>query len=110
MLQAISSVLLGLCAVPAVLSVGVYSLTPWWKSQWGRHVMSYMVVVAVILLLSSLSAVITPMHARTHHFDNMPTWFLVAYFAAYACLPVVLWWRFVLILGGWLAARREERP
>jgi len=50
-LYTIGSVAMAYAAVVGVASVVMHSLTRWWTSQVGRHLMSYRATVTVILLL-----------------------------------------------------------
>lgn len=85
-------------AVPAVLACVVFSRVPWWRSGIGRHVMSYMLVAAGTFSLSAVSSRIP----RDAH-NQLPMWFGVLFLAVYACYPVVMWWRLVVLIRarGW---------
>lgn len=106
MLQLISAILTWLAVVPAVLSVAVYSLIPWWRSAWGRNVMTYMSVLAALLVLGAIGTLLAP-EQRAERLASLPNWYLITYMAAYMLLPVALWWRLALIVRDWNTARRE---
>lgn len=82
----IGSVLILYCTIVGVVSVIVHSKVRWWATAMGRHLMAYMLVVAAILLLSSISVVlrlfgVTPLDAM---------WFEILRLAVFTLLPVVM--------------------
>jgi hypothetical protein len=83
----LGNVLLFLSAVPAVLSVLVFSRVTWYRSAWGRHMMSYMAVVALVLVLGC---------ARVVWGDSI--WFTAVRAAAYVATVAVLWWRLKILV------------
>lgn len=91
-------------AVPAVLSVLFYARVPWWRSQVGQHLFSYMSVVALMMLLACAPLVWKP----------PPAWFLDVYLGCFGLFCAVTWWRLALILweqrGTRLARRRNQDP
>jgi hypothetical protein len=96
------NVLLVAVAVPAVLCVLAYARVPWWRTEIGRHLMAFMAIVA---LLTCLGVVRIVFH---------PAWFDALRTALFALFPVVVWWRFLLILKeqretGARRGRRVER-
>lgn len=74
--------MLVLSAIPAVLSVIVFARVPWWKSPLGRHMMSYMVVMAGVLSLGCVRLAIGFVPA-----------FETARAIIFAGVPFVMWWR-----------------
>lgn len=93
---AIGNTLLILAAIPAILSALVYGFgVTWWRSQWGRHLFSYMTAVAVVFSLGLL---------KLAGVDS--TLFAYLRAAAYAFLVMALWWRLLIILQ----AKREGSP
>src|SRR3954452_844782 len=86
MVTLVGNILLILSTIPAVMSVVVYTRVDWKASHLGRHVMSYMVVIAAVLVLSVI---------RIFGFDSW--WFEWIRVGTYAGIPVVLWWRFFVV-------------
>jgi hypothetical protein len=80
------NVLLVATAVPAVLCVGAYARVPWWRTEVGRHLMAFMAIVAVLTCLGVVRIVFGP------------PWFDALRTTLFALFPVVMWWRFLLIL------------
>lgn len=80
------NVLLVVAWLPAVLSVAVYARVPWRRSELGRHLMSYMVIVALTLSLGVVRIVWEP------------SWFWSLRMAAFALFVGVTWWRLALIV------------
>lgn len=79
---------LSLSVVPAVMSVVVYATrNRWWRHSIGIHLMGYMSVVAVVLALSLLRWAI-----------GVPPWLAWTYLGVFALVPVITWWRLIVIL------------
>jgi hypothetical protein len=74
-------------ALAGTLSVLVYARVPWTHTQWGRHLMAYMVAIALVLDLAV---------ARVLFGDS--TWFLVLRLVVFVAIPVVMTWRLVLLV------------
>lgn len=96
--QAVGTLGVYLSAFLATLSLGVFSVSArFWSSRGGWHVFWYMLMVAWVLDLSSIS----------HLFD--PPWFAWFRFATFAVgFPLVLVWRLWIIFDLQLR-RRQER-
>lgn len=89
----LGNVLLVLSAIPAIGSVLVYSTVTWWRSAWGRHLMSYMAAVALVLGLGVVRLV----------WGDSP-WFAGLRATAYVLTTVMFWWRLFIVIQ----ARRER--
>jgi hypothetical protein len=94
--QSVGNILFILAAIPAVLSVVVFARVPWWRSGTGRHLMSYMAVVAAVMLLGCVRLAI----GRNEFFEALRT-------AVFAGVPVVMWWRLVLLVKEQRLTRSE---
>lgn len=70
-------------------SVGLHLLTPWRRTEVGRHLLAYASVVAVILTFTAI---------RWWFFRRspFPDWLQIAQLASYAALVAVMAWRVVL--------------
>ena len=93
--QTVGNILLWVAAFPAVGSVVVFSRVTWWRSTWGKHLMAYMVAVAIPLVLGCVRQVL----------GDSP-WFQGLRVAAFGLVVIVLWWRFVITIQ----ALREGSP
>ncbi len=71
-------------------------LARWWQTPAGRHVMAFQAVLAAMATLWALRVWLPD-----------ASWLLVARFAAFAGLPIVLAWRLAIIIRTWRAKRRE---
>jgi peptidoglycan/LPS O-acetylase OafA/YrhL len=91
----VGNVLLTLAAVPANCSVLVFSRVKWRLSKWGRHMMSEMVTVVLILDLGIV-----------HIFAQHTPWFAWLRVLVYALLFVMLCWRLSILY----ASYREGSP
>jgi hypothetical protein len=89
----IGDVLFVASAIPAVASVLVFARVPWWRTPLGRHLMSYMAVIAAVLGLGCLRLVI-----------GQPPAFEAIRTAVFALVPVVMWWRLIVLVQ---AQRRD---
>lgn len=87
-------------AVPAVLSVLFYARSPWWRSSVGTHLMSYMGIVALMMMLACAPLVLKP----------PPAWFLDVYLGCFGLFCAVTWWRLALILWEQRGTRLSQRP
>lgn len=75
----------------AVVFVVLFAtLAPWRRTQMGRHMMSFMVVLMIILLYIVFAPALGPLSSTTRG------WVRVASFGS---LGVVLWWRVYLLIG-----------
>jgi hypothetical protein len=72
---------------PAVLSVVVFARVRWFQSRWGRHLMAYMLSIAVVLGLGVVRL-----------FLGDHPWFDWLRVGAFASVVAVLWWRLIYIL------------
>jgi hypothetical protein len=76
-------------SVPAWVSAWVtYRRTPWRKSEVGRHLMAYMLSIAVTFTVLTLSTVLA---------DPRPLWFRVLQVASYLGTVAAVWWRCVIV-------------
>ncbi len=75
----------------ALLFIVLYHrLAAWWKSEAGRHVMSFMAIIAAVLVLSSLRALLGA---------SLDTpWFQWLRVAVFVGVPVVIGWRIRLLI------------
>jgi hypothetical protein len=87
--------LLVLAAIPAVAAVVAYWPKVVWRSAWGSHLMSYMIALAVPLVLGCIRLAF----GDSYWFQHLRT-------DAFGALVVALWWRLFLIVQ----ARHEDRP
>lgn len=83
-------------AIPAVLSVIVYSQVKWWKSRAGIHLMTYMVAIASVLVLGILRLIIP---------DSGIFWLIRV--CAYTVMVSVLWWRLAFLVQSYREAKRK---
>jgi hypothetical protein len=95
--QALGNFLFVLAAIPAVLSVLVYMRVPWWRSGTGQHLMSYMAVIAAVMLLGCVRLII----GRNEFFEALRT-------TVFAGVPVVMWWRLILLIQEQRGDRRSR--
>lgn len=93
------NILLLLATIPAVLSVLAYLRVPWRRSRLGRHLMSYMFCVALVLMLSDIRvfAVVDPQ------------WFVIIRLVAFALLVITLWWRLIVVMSAQRSSGRQQR-
>lgn len=105
--QAVGNGLVVVSAVLAALIIVVYHVTArWWESEAGRHIMAFTAAVAAVLGLASVRIV------AGAGLDT--AWFVVLRVAVFASVPVVLAWRFGIVLRDqaipawrhWRAVRR----
>jgi hypothetical protein len=94
MIHFIGNALIILSAIPAVLSVLVYARVNWRRAPMGPHLMAYMTVFATVLTLSTI-----------RQFTGDSWWFQLLRLIVFVGVPVVLWWRLVLLVK----AQRESR-
>lgn len=93
--QTIGNVLLILAAIPAVSSVVVFWPVVSWRSTWGRHLMAYMIALAIPLVLGCVRLVV----GDSVGFQQLRT-------GSFAAVVIVLWWRLALVVR----ARWEGKP
>jgi hypothetical protein len=93
--QTAGNILLVLAVIPAVASVVVFWPVVSWRSEWGSHLMSYMIALAVPLVLGTIRLVF----GDSPGFQRLRT-------AAFGALVLALWWRLWLLVR----ARWEGRP
>lgn len=95
MIELFGTVLIVASAALASAFCVLYHLSaPWWRSEEGRHTMSFTGVIAVVLTLWTIGAM-TPAHGP---------WWLVVRLVAFSGVPLVLAWRL------WLLWRLQIRP
>jgi hypothetical protein len=82
--------------IPAVLSVALFLRVPWWRSELGRHLFSYMSVVALTLTLGVVRIVWEP------------SWFWWLRVGAFSLFVGVTWWRFLIIVKAQIDTYRER--
>ena len=90
--------------VPAVAFVWLYhrrSGGAWRDDRMGRHVMAFVAAFAAVFSLITADLIVTKIFGAV-----TPAWFLWLYLAAFAGVPVVLWWRLVELLR---VTRRSQR-
>lgn len=85
--EAIGNVLLVATWLPAVLAVAFYARVPWWRSAVGRHLFSYMLIVALVLTLGVVRIVWEP------------SWFWWLRVGAFALFTAATWWRLALVIS-----------
>ena len=83
----IGNLFLILSAILAVISVIVFARVSWWRSRWGRHLMSYMFVMAELLILGIIRL-----------FFGEYWWFDILRAIAYVQFVIVLWWRMFYVI------------
>lgn len=93
----IGDTLLILAAAPANGAVATFSLVRWRASRWGRHMMGYMVAVALVFDLGILRIV----------FGDRP-WFSWVRAVAYALLLCMMTWRFLILNQARREGSRDE--
>lgn len=82
-------------ALVGMVSVVVHARVPWWRTQMGRHLMAYMLVVAAVLTLSSIRVVAGD------------SWgFALLRLVVFAGVPIVMSQRLWLQIK----AQRDDRP
>ena len=72
-------------AIVGWTSVAVHARAPWWRSEVGRHLMAYMVVIALVLTLALVRAVL-----------GDSDWFNGIRLVTFVLVPVVMTWRLSL--------------
>lgn len=96
-MQTLGNILFVVATIPAVLSVLVYLRVPWWRSGTGQHLMCYMAVIAAVMLLGCVRLMI----GRNEFFE-------ACRIAVFAGVPVVMWWRLILLIQEQRWIRRAE--
>lgn len=95
--RTLGDIALVLWTVPAVAAPIVYSRVPdWRRTPLGRHLMSYMVVIAFVSVLGCYRLA----------FNSNIVW-EVARLIGYAGVVVVLWWRLRVVAQTWFDAVRD---
>lgn len=88
MIELLGTVLIVASAVMAVTFCVAYHLSArWWRSEEGRHLMSFTAVIAAVLILWTIGA-LTPAHGP---------WWLVLRLVAFSGVPIVLAWRLLML-------------
>lgn len=82
----LGNILLILATIPAILSVVIYTRVKWYRSKWGVHLMTYMVTMALVLILGIVRI-----------FFAEADWFYPLRAAVYVAMTVILWWRMAYI-------------
>lgn len=91
MIRFLGNLLLYTSALAAIGCALVYGLlAPWWRSEEGRHLFSFQVVVAAVLSLSVVRVLFDP--------DGSVAWFAWLRLVVFALVPIVLAWRLWLII------------
>jgi hypothetical protein len=94
----IGNVLLCYTAAVAVLSVVLHLLTPWWRSEMGRHLTIKAAVFALVLVLGVVRVII----------GDSPV-FQILRTCVFALVPVVLTWRVWLQLKARRLNQQQEK-
>lgn len=95
----VARTLLVLATIPAGLSVALHAMKPWRETAVGKHLMAYMGALFIVFALTIIS-----------WSYRGQLWFSIFYLVAFAGIPVVTWWRFLL---QWRAHRKDvadEKP
>lgn len=93
----VGNILLICGAIPATIAPLIYLRVPWFRTRLGRHLMLYMISLAVVFDLGVLRLII-----------GEPTdWFPWVRVAAFAFVVVVLWWRVAIVLSAQVSHDRE---
>ena len=96
----VGNALLSASAVIASVSVALHLRVPWWRSEMGRHLMAYMLVIAAVLDLGVIKLII----GDSVGFAALRT-------ATFALVPAVMAWRVWLQIKAQRENRSEEtRP
>jgi hypothetical protein len=96
-MQVIGNVLLVLSALIATAFIVVYHWSAlWWRSHDGRHVMAFMASLAMVLDLAMLRLVV-----------GRPEWFEAVRTLTFVTIPVVLSWRFAILIKAQFSSRRQ---
>lgn len=99
MITTIGTVLVVISAALAWANVLAYHLSaPWWRSETGRHVMTFNAVLAIVLTLWAVGAL--TLNARGPWWDMLRL-------VAFTGVPLSLGWRLTLLYR--LQIRRKER-
>lgn len=77
--------LITVAAVVATASVVMHAMVPWTKTSMGRHIMSYLVALAILFDLTFIDNVML------HGPD--PLWFEILQLVMFTALPVTMAWR-----------------
>jgi hypothetical protein len=97
-LRVIGNVLIFLALAPTLAFVVLYHLRVDWRaSEMGRHVMTFMALIAALLLVAVL-----------RQFVGDSTWFQVVRMCVFAGLPYVLFQRLWLLLRAQAEVRRDR--
>lgn len=83
-------------AIPAVLSVIIYSRVKWYRSPAGIHLMSYMAAIASVLVLGILRLIIP---------DSDIFWLIRV--CAYTVMVSVLWWRLAFLIQSYRETKEK---
>jgi len=95
----VGNVLLVISALIATAFVTVYHLSAlWWRSPDGRHVMAFMAALALVLDLAVLRL-----------FVGHPEWFETVRTFTFVVIPIVLGWRFSILLKAQFGSRTRPR-
>ena len=98
-MQLAGNIVVTIAAVLGWIFVVQYHLSaPWWRSEMGRHMMTYSAVVAAVLTLSVV---------RIVGGAGLDTpWFVLLRLIVFCGVPVAIGWRIVIL---WRAQRRDGR-
>ena len=96
-LRAVGNVAIFWSATVGMASVFVHSRVAWWRTEMGRHLMAYMLVVGTVLLLSSIRIAV----------GDAP-WFGFLRFIVFLFVPVVMTQRLWLQLKAQRQLKRDR--
>jgi hypothetical protein len=96
-----------LSAVFAGASPILYAILPnsrktWWRDIMGKHLMSYMAVIGLVLVESAIAVLF--------HVTRRDDWFAELRLITFCLVPVVLAWRMIIIVVFGLRGSDEEVP
>lgn len=84
-------ILLGAGLPLAWTSVVLHLRTPWWRTEMGRHMLTFALVLAVVFSFGTVRQIVGA---------DPPAWLQFARLIAFAFLVVAMGWRVVLQLEG----------
>jgi hypothetical protein len=91
MIRFIGNILIHLSTLEALAFVTLYHLNArWWKTEAGKYMMIWGVVVTMVLMLSSISLITGAGRAGA-------TWFLILRTLTFAAVPIMLGWQLRLL-------------
>jgi hypothetical protein len=92
-------IMLGILVTGSALSIIVFSRVPWWKSEYGIHLMVYMSAVTLLFGIITVRTIIP---------EGVYNTVSVSFFGVYV---VVVWWRLVILIQSqnWSRKRKETK-